>query len=262
MNSTIRISLLTAFALSTASLATAQDQFFPGEPQALYIFNPLAGAQPATAPAAPATPQPASGVWVIQALPVVQFSQTPPLQTPNPANPWIGPPVGAFPGQYPPGTLIDLRTGLPLQIATAQPGVPSQHLQQVPGTGQLQQAGQAQHPGQTQPSAQPAAQHTAQTQQPIPQPPVFPYQMTVPARRFWHDIGGYGRSYFGQSGPGYSTYGQQHVNQNQFGMSRHNMSHAGQSFPQPSRHNMNRFNQSLPNTTLHNVVVPYGRNWR
>jgi len=231
-----RRGFLTLLALLTASPAVAQNQFFPGAPQSGYVFNPLAGTQPVTAPPAVQLP---SGVWHVPATPPARNSTFLPGQTPTQAAPWLGPPVSPMPGQIAPGTLIDPRTGLPIQIAAGQ---------QVP-----------QNPHAVQ---QQSTQQTPPQDYRNQQLPVYPWQMSPPAQRFWRSVGGYGRSYYGQSQAGYSNFGQNHYNQNQAGFSRHGQSHAGQSWPRQNFHNQNRFNQNLPNTTLHNVVVPYGRNWR
>jgi hypothetical protein len=240
MSSTInRLCVLTSLALLTASQATAQNQFFPGAQQSGYVFNPLAGAQPVPAQ----TPGPAvqlpSGVWQVPSHSTVQSPRFLPGQVPNQAAPWIRPPVGPIPGQLAPGTLIDRRTGLPIQIATGQQTLQTQ-----------------------QPAQQQQLQNTPQQAQPQQPRPAYPWQMSPPAQRFWNSVGGYGRSYHGQSQAGYSNFGQNHHNQSQRGYSSHNQSLAGQTWPQQSFRNQSRFNQSLPNTTLHNVVVPYGRNWR
>ncbi len=234
-----RLCFLACLALLTASPVTAQNQFFPGAQQQGYVFNPLAGAQPVPAqPASPAVQLP-SGVWQVPSSSAVQSPRFLPGQVPNQAAPWIRPPVGPIPGQLAPGTLIDRRTGLPIQIANGQ---------------QVQQAQQS--------AQQRDPQNTAQQNQPGQQLPVYPWQMSPPAQRFWSNVGGYGRSYHGQSQAGYSNFGQNHHNQSQAGYSRHNQSYAGQTWPQQTFHNQSHFNQSLPNTTLYNVVVPYGRNWR
>ena len=222
--------------LMMASPAAAQNQFFPRAPQSSYVFNPLAGTQPMSAQPAAQLP---SGVWRVQAPPPARNSAFLTGQTPDQAAPWIRPPVGPIPGQLAPGTLIDRRTGLPIQIAAGQ---------QVP---QNQQAAEQQR-----------HQNAPQQAQPQQQLPVYPWQMSPPAQRFWQSVGGYGRSYHGQSHHSYSNFGQNLHNQSQSGFSNHNQSYAGQRWARQSFHNQNHFNQSLPNTTLHNVVVPYGRNWR
>jgi hypothetical protein len=225
----IRLGALAALALLPASPAAAQNQVFPGAPQSTYVFNPLAGAQPvATRPASPAV-QPPGGVWQVPSRPAVLSPRFLPGQFPDQAAPWVRPPVGPIPGQFVPDQLVPGR-----QIATSQPAA------------QLH-------------SAKPNAALPGQS---TPQPHVMPWQMSPPARRFWHDLGGYGGSTYGQSQPGFSKFGQNHFNQSASGYSRHNQSDAGQSYSQPSFHNQNHFHQSLPNTTLHNVVIPYGRNWR
>ena len=243
MASSLRhICVLTGLALLTASPAMAQNQFFPGAQQPGYVFNPLAGAQPAPAQPASSAVKLPSGVWQVPSYPAAQSPRFLPGQSPNQAAPWIRPPVGPIPGQFAPGqpgpgTLIDCQTGLPIQIA----GQPAANLQ---------------------PTNASTGQNTAQPNQPPPLQSAYPWQMPPPAQRFWHDMRGYGRSYYGQGQSGYSNFGRNNFNQSQPGYSRHNQSRAGQSYSQPSFHNQNRFNQSLPNTTLHNVLVPYGRNWR
>ncbi len=240
MSSSLRhLCVLTGLALLTDSPATAQNQFFPGAQQQGYVFNPLAGAQPIPSqPASPAVQLP-SGVWQVPSSSAVQSPRFLPGQVPNQAAPWIRPPVGPIPGQLAPGTLIDRRTGLPIQIANGQ---------QVPQTQQSAQQQRLQNTSQQ-----------AQLQQPRP---AYPWQMSPPAQRFWNSVRGYGRSYHGQSQASYSNFGQNHHNQSQRGYSSHNQTYAGQTWPRQGFHNQSRFNQSLPNTTLHNVVVPYGRHWR
>lgn len=230
--------LLAALAMLAAAPASAQNQFFPGAPRSGYVFNPLAGTQPIPAQPMNVPSQPQAGVWHIQPPPAAQNSQFPTAQPQNPANTWMRPPVASPPSQLPPGALIDLRTGLPIQVAIGQ-GIA----------------------GQSAATTQRLGVRTAHPAQLVPQPPVFPYQMTPQARQFWRGVRGYGQSDFGQS-RGYSSYGQNHFNQTRSGYSRHNQSRAGQSYPQRSFHNQNRFNQTRSNASLYNVVIPYGHNWR
>ncbi|MHC4874942.1 MAG: hypothetical protein ACYTGL_00500 [Planctomycetota bacterium] len=224
--------LLASLALFAATPAFAQDQFFPGAPPSPSIFNPLAGTQPA--PPAPGQTQADrnSGVWQIPSPQIVPSPAPSAGMLPQPGGPQLGPPVSPMPGQYPPGTLVDLRTGLPINIANGQPIDSAQQ--------------------------QPAANSRDQV---VPQQTPLP-RVSPAARRFWRGVRGYGRSEFGQSRAGYSNFGQSLSGQNQSGYSRHNQSLRGQSFPSRGFRNQSRFNQSLRGTTLHNVVVPYGRNWR
>ncbi|MBI1314210.1 hypothetical protein GC176_23190 [bacterium] len=242
MNRAFQLCLLTSLTLLTAVPTLAQDQFFPGAPQSNGVFNPLAGRQPVPPQPVYGTNQPGVGVWHYQTPLALQNPRIPATQTPSQTGPWLQPSSGPLSGQVVPGTVIDPRTRLPIQSAAGQPTL------------------------QSQPAAQQAVRNAASLYQPSPyqswqQQNAAAFQ-TPQARRFWHDIRGYGESYYGQSRAGISSYGQNRFNQNRLGYSRYNQSRSGQSYPQPSLYNQNRYNQNRLNMSLHNVIVPYGQGWR
>lgn len=239
MRAVLRLWLMAGLMLAGNRLTGAQDQYFPGAPQSAPAFHPIVpGGTAGQSGRSQRQPPSGSGVWAMPLPPTVRANPFPHGQAPDQAAPWGRPPVGPIPGQYGATVFIDRRTGLPVQPQTGWQRESPRNRQPADRTGK--------------PSfnAQP------------PQPPVFPFQMSPPARRFWHNAQGYGRSVYGQSAPGFSTYGQNRFNQSNVRQSRHNVTRFGQSFAWPGWKSGSRFNQSLPNTSLHNVVVPYGASWR